>query len=130
MHRRALIASTTALVASTAGCLGSEDKKQSEKVIKTIEEEVTVDDWTLEEKTLSIRYQTTGSISTDLELIGEAYATAAKKRLIRGDLDVDLEATALGASNTFSFTIPKELARSRASGKLSQEEYVEQIADF
>ncbi len=128
MKRRTLLAST-ALVA-VSGCTGSSNEKHAEKVISKIESDVTVDDWTLGENTLNIDYQTTGSIMTDIELIGEAYADAVKDRLLRGNLDVDLEATALGASREFTFTIAKDLARDRASGELDQDEYVEKIADF
>ncbi len=129
MKRRTLLASATALVA-VSGCTGSSNQKRAEKVIAKIESDVTVDDWTLGANTLDIEYQTTGSIMTDLELIGGAYAEAVKDRLIRGSMDVDLEATALGASKEFTFEISKELAKKRASGKLDQDEYIDQIADF
>ncbi len=129
MKRRTLLASTTALVA-VSGCTGSSNEKRAEKIIAKIESDVTVDDWTLGANKLDIEYQTTGSIMTDLELIGGAYADAVKDRLIRGSMDVDLEATALGASKEFTFEISKELAKKRASGKLDQDEYIEQIADF
>lgn len=120
MKRRAYLASTATLV-GLAGCLGSDPEEQA---IEDIEEHMDVEDWELSDETLSVRYQTSGSIRTDVERVGSSYADA-----VDDGLDADLEATATGASNTVTWTVDRELADKLLEDDLSTEEFVDRVLE-
>lgn len=122
MKRRTLLASTVAL-AALSGCFTSEEE-QAETTVDEIAEDLDVEDWELEGDTLHVRYETTGSISTDVEWLGSAYADA-----VDDGLEADLEATATGASNELTITIERELAEEYLEGEIDEEEYFSRIRE-
>lgn len=124
-----MLASTIALTA-LSGCTSASNEEHAQKAVDEISEDLEVNDWAMNGETLEIEYVTTGSITADLEIVGDAYADAVSGGAIRSGLGVELEATAVGASNEFTFTIPRKLAKEYADGQVTQEEYINEIADF
>lgn len=133
ISRRAFVAGGLTIGAGAAGAGylyrdSSADPRDREDYAKStvaeLASEMPVERWELDDDgdTLLVWYQTTGSVSTDLERVGLAYADG-----VDDGLDVDLEATALGASNEFSFSIEQSLAEQYLEEEISEEEYINQI---
>lgn len=101
-----------------------QNEQLAESMIESIEEDLTVEDWTLDDDQISIEFVTTGDTTDDVLAIASPYAGA-----VDGEFDVPLIGTALNddGDTEYDLEIEVEWAQEFLDEDISDDEYINRI---